>query len=45
MTIIQLSDYDFCQDDVVPGLLIQGDIGQIYDQDLFNDFLASDFNS
>lgn len=39
MYIIQLSDYNLNQDDIIPGVLVQGDIGQVYDSVAFQDFL------
>ena len=41
MQIIQLDDYGLSQDDVIPGVLVQGDIGQVYDNVVFMQFLDS----
>lgn len=39
MQIIQLDDYGFCTDDIIPGVLVQGDIGQVYDSVAFARFI------
>lgn len=42
MQIIQLKDYGFCSEDITPGVLVQGDIGQVYDSVAFYQFLDDD---
>ena len=39
MYIVQLQDYGFVDGDIVAGLLIQGDIGLVYDVVAFNNFI------